>query len=270
MTEAAMRILEKHEQPTIKRDYKRDLPKGVYLDKGTGRFEAQVWKRNNGKVMSVGVYDTPAEAKYMRKLALDGHHWDLMPEDRQENFGFIYQMTHRATGKLYIGSKQFHFWDGPVGGWKCTDPNVDEWDASLWKDSDWHSYKSSATDVAKDASETPWAWEYKVLSLHKNKLSLNLAEVHMQIERGVLTTTDANGDYLYLNGNIMGKAYRPPVPIEKLRAMREDSKAALRDYYLKPTLCTKCGTMLPFGETRCPQAPLFGDGDCNGSHKTND
>ena len=269
MSEVAMRIIEKHEQPIIKRDMGRDLPTGVYLDTRNGRYEAQVWKRN-GKPKSIGVFDTPEEASYVRKCKLDGNHWELMPEERQEYFGFVYQMTHKETGKLYIGSKQFHFWDGPVGGYKCTDPNVEEWDPTLWKDSDWHQYKSSATDIAAAAKVAPWEWEYKVLSLHKNKLSLNLAEVHMQIERGVLTTTDANGDYLYLNGNIMGKEYRPPVPIEKLRAMREDSKQALRDYYLKPTLCTSCGMVLPFGETRCPQAPLFGDGDCNGTNKTND
>ena len=269
MSEVAMRIIEKHEQPIIKRDMGRDLPKGVYLDTRNGRYEAQVWKRN-GKPKSIGVFDTPEEASYVRKCKLDGHHWTGMPEDRSDYFGFTYEMRHKATGRLYIGSKQLHFWNGVQGGYKCTEPTSDQWDGSLWHESDWREYKSSAVDVARAATEEPWAWDYRVIGLHKNKLSLNLSEVMSQVEANVLEATDANGDYLYLNANVMGKEYRPAVPMAKLIAQVEDSKAALRDYYLKPTMCSRCNSLIPFGDTRCPNAPLFGDGDCNEPHNTND
>ena len=39
MSEVAMRIIEKHEQPVIKRNMGRESPKGIYLDTRNGRYK---------------------------------------------------------------------------------------------------------------------------------------------------------------------------------------------------------------------------------------
>jgi hypothetical protein len=249
----------------IRQQKKRTLPKGVY--KSGSRFDTVVWEVG-GKLKRTGTYGSADEAEYHRNIAARGHHWLNMPEDRSDYFGFTYELEHKATGRLYIGCKQFHFWQGPVGGYKCTEPTSEFWDGSLWKGSDWHTYMSSARDVSASCLEEPWAWEYKVTGLHKNKLDLNLNEVIQQVNAQVLTAVDINGDYKYLNKNIMGKEYRPAVPIEKLKLQEKKTIRDIRDYYLKPEVCSSCGEMIPFGTTRCPNAPLFGKGGCSGRTTT--
>lgn len=236
------------------------LPKGIndmwQKADGTWMYRWEAWERGGKKVGS-GVAPSVEQAAYDRRMKLYQHHWEGMAEDREEYFGFTYTITDRRTGRMYLGAKQFYYWDGPVRGYKCTDPRDEDWDPSLWKSGEWRKYTSSSKVVARLIGDEPWHFEFKVNRMHRNKLDLFHAELREQIEADVLNAVDANGDYRYLNEQIMGVEYRPPVPKAKLRAAKEAGLQAAKEYYLRPDVCT-CGEVIPFGETKCTKAPVFG------------
>ena len=235
----------------------------------TNPWYAQVYDRTTKELRTIGTYATSQEAHYAQLLADKGHHWQGMPEKIPGTvFGFIYSMTHKESGRQYIGAKQLFFWNGPQGGFKCSNPVDPEFDKTLWHESDWREYASSSKklSVIVDA-EGKEAFDYEIISLHTDKLDLFMSELLLQVELNVLDETDSNGEYVYYNENIMGQAYRPVVPIAKLRVIREDTAAKARDYYLRPNVCEGCGEVIPFGENQCPKKPLFGNGDCNAKRK---
>jgi len=227
---------------------------------------AQVYDGTPKKVRTIGTYATAAEAHYAQITTERGHHWEGMPAIVPDDvFGFTYVMTHRETGRMYLGAKQLYFWAGPTGGWKVSDPRDPEFDKSLWVASDWKEYCGSSKVVKKIITkEGPHAFTYEVTKLHHDKLSLFHGELVEQMEADVLHATDEDGNYIYLNEQIMGVEYRPKVPRIKLLKARDESAKAVREYYLNPRLCEDCGVVIPYGETQCPGAPVFGNGGCNG------
>ena len=247
----------------------RTLPKGIarrFRADGTPCYLWQVWtKARKGKVEfpHMGIVDTVEEAVYRRRLAMYGHHWEHMPEDREEYFGFTYRMTDLRTGQMYLGAKQFYYWDGPVKGYKCTDPMDQDWDESLWRDGEWRQYTSSSKPVNALISDEPWNFKFEVVQLHRNKLKLFHAELTEQIEADVLNAVDEDGNYVYLNEQIMGVEYRPVIPKAKLREARALAEEKVKEYYLRPVLCEDCGNVIPYGERVCPGKPVFGNGGCN-------
>lgn len=228
-----------------------------------GKYEAKI-HLGGGKLEYVGIYETRAEAEYQQIMAERGHHWQGMPKVVPDDvFGFTYCMTHKETGRMYLGAKQLFFWSGPRGGYKCSDPRDPEFDKTLWIESDWRTYTGSSKTVKGIVEkEGPQAFYYDVTKLHHNKLELFHGELEEQLEADVLNATDDNGDYVYLNEQVMGVEYRPIVPRAKLRLVRESSQQAVRDYYLRPNVCDDCGTVIPFGQSRCTNAPMFGNGGC--------
>lgn len=191
-------------------------------------------------------------ASYDRTVDAMQHHWMGMPEDISKYFGFVYKMTSRETGQQYIGSKQFLFWDGPRGGYKCTTPTDKEFfDRSLWRHSDWPLYTSSSKVVNGMIGDEPWKFEYEVLHLANSKLDLHLLEIKEHVDRNVLEALNEEGKYQYLNENIMGVEYRPPVPRAELYAAKAEAEKKLRDYYLRPNVCKECGKAIPYGAHKC-------------------
>ena len=237
----------------------------------TNPWYAQVYDKTTRVLRTIGTFASADEAHYAQLLADKGHHWQGMPEViPKEVFGFLYRMTHKSTGKIYIGAKQLYFWDGPQVGYKCSNPVDPEFDKTLWKDSDWREYHSSSKTIEKiGKDEGIHAFDYEVISFHTDKLDLFKSELDLHIELDVLEAVNEDGDYVYYNENIMGQAYRPPVPIAKLRAIRETTAQQARDYYLKPKVCEDCGEVIPFGESQCAQKPMFGNGGCNGKQMGN-
>ena len=235
--------------------------KGVYSYETKGGNTLYRYKRwNKGKnnfLPGRSSFKTAEECDYARRIAHYGHHWHGMAEDREDFFGFTYTITDRRTGMQYLGAKQFYYWGGPVRGYKCTDPSDEDWDPTLWKSGEWKEYTSSSKVVANLIGEEPWNFEFRVNRMHKCKLDLFKAELDEQIEADVLNAVDANGNYTYLNEQIMGVEYRPPVPKAKLRAAKEAGLKAAKEYYLRPNVC-ECGEVIPFGETQCTNAPVFG------------
>lgn len=242
--------------------YKGNKTPGVYYSKERSWWY-QLWKKDHTGQTSKRHFATFEECEYARHLALYNHHWYNMPHDTSKAFGFLYKMTHQKTGLSYIGSKQFYYWDGPRGGFKCTDPSDEWWDPKAWKHGNWETYCSSSVPIGKIIERgNPWDFKYECIGLYSDRLSLIRAEIDLQVKLDVLNATDDDGNYLYLNANIARVAFRPPFKLKGLKDKIKDSKEALREYYLKPRVCESCMEAIPFGETRCPNAPLIGDGPC--------
>ncbi len=225
-----------------KRKKNQGLPKGVYETKG--KYRAKYWTGN--KLANGGSgYGTPEEAEYTSHVIQHGHHWKDM--NKENHWGFIYLITCRATGRMYIGKKQFLLWDGPVGGYKCTDLEDNWFDDGAWRNNDWKLYTGSQKDLNRDIRKgNIWDYKFEVLAMCKNKLDLHLAEVMFQMEADVLEALDDKGDYLYYNKNIAGQEFRAPFSKQDALTMRVVDEEALRNYYLKPDLDGE-GHVLPYG-----------------------
>jgi len=239
----------------------KELPKGVYA-RGTKKpsYQGVFWARK-GRLVAVGTFTTPEEAEYKRKVAEYGHHWDnLDPEISKDAFGFIYKMTNKATGKMYIGKKQFYHWNGPVGGFKATNPTDEWWDSKAWKGSEWETYMSSSVEVLSAAVKgNPWDFTYEVIDYGTDKLDLHIAEVNHQMEEDVLERLDKDGEFLYYNKNVAGMLFRPPFKKAELSKVKETTVEAMRNYYLKPLICLSCGSVIPYGDTKCSCGYNTGD-----------
>ena len=230
--------------------------------KGT-RYRFRRWSKGGKFLKGKAGYKSAEEANYDRRLVHYGHHWEGMAEDREDYFGFTYRITDRSTGRMYLGAKQFYYWDGPVRGYKCTDPRDEDWDPSLWRDGEWATYISSSKPMQAIIGDSPHKFKFEVTRMWRNKLDLFHAELREQIEADVLNAVDDDGNYIYFNEQIMGVEYRPPVPKAKLKAARETAEKLVRDYYLRPNVCGDCGEVIPYGEHKGPSAALFGNGGCN-------
>lgn len=228
---------------------KREYPRGVYKIYN-GKFQAIYWISPSRELTYVGTYETWEEAHYRRRMAKDGNHWGI--RDSEDWFGFVYEITNRKTGKKYIGKKQFYFWSGPVGGFKCTDPSDEWWDPKAWVESDWSTYTGSSQELKDDiAKGNPWDFTYEIVELCRDKLDLHIAEVLLQKKLDVLEATDAKGDYLYYNKNIASMVFRAPFVKADLEEKRSVTDEEIRKYYLKPLICAACSNVIPFGHAKC-------------------
>lgn len=211
----------------------------------------------DSKLHYAGIFDTPELAKYEAlKMKNGGHHWEGMPKDISEYFGFTYLITNTLNGRLYVGKKQFYRWVGPQGGYKCTDPRLPHWDPKAWAENDWHLYVGSSDELSSDVQKYGQEYfRYEVLDLCFNKLDLHLSELHNMINRNVLEELDTEGNYLYYNKNIASLEFRAPFKHSAVDSARELSEEAMRKYYLRPSHCPVCNAVVPYGFPKCTVCP---------------
>lgn len=232
----------------------RELPVGVYIIEGRDGYRATIWDKSR-KTYQVGVFDSVEEAEYKRLVKLQGHHWtihessDVEKLDPKNYWGFTYLITNKKTGKMYVGKKQFRLWDGPPGGYKCTDPTDEVWfDESMWRPNDWEFYTGSQKDLNNELWN-PWDWKFEVLTQDRDKLQNHLSEVLEMMERNVLEALDENGEYLYYNKNIAGLEFRAPFLKRDMKAKQADTMVDVLRYYNRPALCPKCEAVIPYPGT---------------------
>ena len=137
---------------------------------------------------------------------MDKGHWEF-PHDFEidEWFGFIYRITEIATGKEYIGKKQFHsYCRKAVKGKKRKKMVITE--------NDWKTYTSSSTHINEALSKLgKAAFKFEIESLHSTRGSLVYAEVRYQVTEDVLRARLPDGTRKYFNGMISGVKYLPAV-----------------------------------------------------------
>ena len=137
---------------------------------------------------------------------MDKGHWEFPHDiDINEWFGFIYRITEIATGKEYIGKKQFHsYCRKAVKGKKRKKIMVTE--------NDWKTYTSSSSHIneaikliGKDK------FKFEIQSLHSTRGSLVYAEIRYQVTEDVLRARLPDGTRKYFNGMISGVKFLPAV-----------------------------------------------------------
>ena len=128
-------------------------------------------------------------------------HWDTSLVGRfnpNDHFGFVYQITHKESGKSYIGCKHLY-------RYKKTKRTTE---------SNWKYYCSSSKYLAPDIEKLgKRAFSFVILLLCKNKRDLYYNEMKVQVDLDVLGSDD------YYNKNIGGKRFFAPV-----RTVESDTK----------------------------------------------
>lgn len=131
---------------------------------------------------------------------MDTGHWVLNEnvDIDESTFGFIYEITNKATNKKYIGKKQcfMRLKRKPLKGFKRKRISNIE--------SDWKSYTSSSKELNDDIEKYGKNnFEFKILKTCESKWELAYFEIKEQIDKQVLLRSD------YYNGIInvrIGKA----------------------------------------------------------------
>ena len=120
-------------------------------------------------------------------------HWDTSLVGRfnpGDHFGFVYQITHKESGKSYIGCKHLY-------RYKKTKRTTE---------SNWKYYCSSSKYLEPDIKKFgKRAFSFVILLLCKNKRDLYYNEMKIQVDLDVLGSDD------YYNKNIGGKRFFRPV-----------------------------------------------------------
>ena len=125
----------------------------------------------------------------------------------QDTFGFIYIVTHKPTGKSYIGKKVlYHNVKKKLTKKELaeqTGPGRKSATKVVVKESDWKTYYGSAKpilELIKDGKQEEFTRE--IIQLVPNKKLLTYYECKLLFQYGVLE----NPNYYY-NDNILGKFY---------------------------------------------------------------
>lgn len=111
--------------------------------------------------------------------------------DTDAFYGFVYLITHRASGRMYVGRKYLTLKRG-----KKRVP------------SKWQAYWGSCKELtALIALEGEAAFERRIIRWCKTRQDCNYEEMAEQVRREVLTALLPDGTRAYFNGNIMNRFY---------------------------------------------------------------
>lgn len=132
----------------------------------------------------------------------------------KNSYGFVYLLTHKPTGKSYIGKKNLYFTrkvklgkkelallkeERKSKGLRGKTPSSKQ----VIKESDWKTYYGSHKDIKQLLKEgNPEDFERTILEISPNKKLLTYLEVKYQFLYQVLEHPDK-----WFNDNILGKFY---------------------------------------------------------------
>ena len=125
---------------------------------------------------------------------MDTGHWYFPTSfDPASAIGFVYRITHKVTGKSYIGKKNF---------WSTTRKAVKgkKRKQVITKESDWKTYCSSSKEVQEDIrihSEDQFL--FLIVSIHKTKQELDFAEARLQWQLNVVSSKLPDGTKAFYN-----------------------------------------------------------------------
>jgi hypothetical protein len=128
--------------------------------------------------------------------------WENQLDNIEEYEGFIYKIINKETGISYIGKKSY---------WSRTSKKVEgkKNRKRFLNESDWRKYTSSNIELKKQIKEQGMdKFNFIILRHCKNKREHTYYEVFYQFQEDVLNKKLDNGNYEYLNDNILGKFFR--------------------------------------------------------------
>jgi len=117
--------------------------------------------------------------------------WLNEPDDISKHYGFIYKITHVATGKFYIGKK--FFWSEktrkPLKGKKNK--------RHYLKESDWKTYYGSSTNLLADIEKYgQMAFKREIIAIYDNKWDCAYYELLEQLKENVLFRDDSYNEII--------------------------------------------------------------------------
>lgn len=126
---------------------------------------------------------------------------EFKDEDIAKNAGFVYLITNKTTGRMYIGKKLFFFTRTKVVKKKKKREKIP---------SDWKTYWSSSVEVQEDVKKLgEQSFERRILYLCETKGMMSYIEAREQFDRRVLE----NPNHWY-NGIIQCRIHRSHVKIK--------------------------------------------------------
>ena len=126
--------------------------------------------------------------------------WQGAMEDASEDFyGFLYRITHKETGKWYIGRKSL------VSVRRKKVPGQTRRKVEK-KESDWRNYRSSSKELQAWIDEEGLdAFEFIILGYCTHRSSLRYAETYLLVTTHALLTDESlNGQTDNLRGRMAG------------------------------------------------------------------
>jgi len=131
------------------------------------------------------------------------HHWIGLKPEPDKYFGFIYIITNKITGQMYIGKKQY---------W--VNRNVRQFNSSRRKKvsscSKWQYYKGSSKYLHEEmALYGTNNFRYEIVLHCSSKGTLHYAEIELQVFADVLRAKFMDGTPAFYNRSIAGTKFIP-------------------------------------------------------------
>ena len=131
-------------------------------------------------------------------------HWKYKgePFDEIPNgfFVFVYRITHKKSGKKYIGRKYFHTTRRKPLTKRQKKAGRKRRDI-IRKESDWREYTGSSKVLNEMIEKNPKGFDYEILALGKTKGQVNLLEELLHWKYNVLF------DDSYINDSVGARRY---------------------------------------------------------------
>lgn len=143
----------------------------------------------------------------------------------ENTYGFIYMVTHKATGKSYIGKKVlYHTKKMKIGKRELAKMEHVVGRKPSYKlavkESDWKTYYGSQAEIRKVLlEEGPEAFDREILKFADSKKLLTYYEVKYQMIYQVLENPDE-----FYNDNILGKFYTKDFADTEVEDIFEDQE----------------------------------------------
>jgi len=120
------------------------------------------------------------------------------PNEAEGSVGFVYEVTHKPSGKKYIGKKVFfhNYKLPPLKGRKRKRRRV--------RESDWKTYVGSSKIMKQLLTESKVGlqeFDRHILKVCSTKKQLSYYEAKLLFEKDVLNSS------VYVNDNILGKFF---------------------------------------------------------------
>ena len=134
-------------------------------------------------------------------MKTDYGHWTGLKFDPQDHFGFMYEITHKETGKTYIGQKYLHRTEKkpPLKGKKNK--------RHFKKDSDWRKYTGSSKSLNADIAKMGKSkFTFNILALHDSRWELSYCEYTRIIKEDAIPSRAFYNEFLGKIGKCPEKA----------------------------------------------------------------
>ena len=124
---------------------------------------------------------------------------NVVEEIPPKAYGFVYRITNKLNGKMYIGRKYFYTHRKPRNKKR-----------RVRAESNWRDYYGSSKKLLEDIEKYGLDnFQREIISFHETKGQVNYTEVAMQFKEDVLYAVDDKNRKKYYNENILSRYFSP-------------------------------------------------------------